>query len=51
MTRFRASFTDDGSIFNDEELDASDQTQVIDQIGSFTNDPLIVESDNVLGNE
>ncbi len=27
-------------IFNDEDLDASDQTQVIDQIGSFTNDPI-----------
>ena len=45
------ALADDGSIFNDEELGASDQTQVIDQIGSFTDDPLTVESDNVLENE
>jgi hypothetical protein len=44
------ALADDESIYNDE-LDASDQTQVIDQIGSFANDPLTVESDNVLGNE
>ena len=50
-TNLELALADDGSIFNDEDLDASDQTQVIDQIGSFTNDPLTVESDNALENE
>ena len=50
-TNLELALADDGSIFNEKERDASDQTQVIDQMGSFTNDPLTVEPDSALGNE